>query len=217
MTKLRRITQPSIAILQKLADSEVICVWSFEEGLRVIPLDPESNTYILDDFDNYLSSRVNLSYSCFWPIMNQSRIITGQFGLEDELLDPEPSFFMTRPTRLRLQSFVICLDDEPGVGTPIRRNLFVTLSKFSRKNPVIYRDSVLNLSVTICKLDKFGIWIVQTWPVVKWSGFRMVVWIPDKNMFYGLKVWYLITRSDHMKTGQKTSARQRYSPHYERW
>ena len=43
-------------------------------------------------------------------------------------------------------------------------------------------------NVTIWIPDKSGIQMVQTCPVVKWSGFQMVVWKPDKKcLFYGLK------------------------------
>ena len=36
--------------------------------------------------------------------------------------------------------------------------------------------------------DKSGIWMVQTYPVAKWSGFQMVVWeLDQKCPFYCLK------------------------------
>ena len=42
--------------------------------------------------------------------------------------------------------------------------------------------------VTIWILDKSGIWMIQTYPVVEWSGCQMVVWkIGQKCLFHGLK------------------------------
>ena len=37
---------------KKLADLENICVWNYEKGPWVIRLDLQSNTYILDDYDD---------------------------------------------------------------------------------------------------------------------------------------------------------------------
>ena len=59
--KLRQITQPGIAICQKLADSEIICVWTYEKVPWIIRFNPKSNTYILDDYDDYFSSQVELT------------------------------------------------------------------------------------------------------------------------------------------------------------
>ena len=59
-TKIRRINRPGIAICEKLADSENICVWTYEKGPRSIRLDPESHTYILDDYDDYWMSHLKL-------------------------------------------------------------------------------------------------------------------------------------------------------------
>ena len=56
--KIWRITLPSIAIHQKLADSENIRVWAYEKGPRIIRLNPQSNSYIFDKSDNYWSRRV---------------------------------------------------------------------------------------------------------------------------------------------------------------
>ena len=42
--KLRRITRPGVAIRQKLADSEIICVSTYDKSEVIIPLDPNSNT-----------------------------------------------------------------------------------------------------------------------------------------------------------------------------
>ena len=55
--KLRQITRPR---QKKLADSENICVWTYEKGPRVIWLDLELNTAILDEYDDYKSSRAKL-------------------------------------------------------------------------------------------------------------------------------------------------------------
>ena len=49
-TKIWQITRPGIAIRQKLVNSKNICVWTYEKGPQIICLDPESNTYILDDY-----------------------------------------------------------------------------------------------------------------------------------------------------------------------
>ena len=49
--KIPQITQPRLAIWQKLATSENIGVWTYEKRPRVIRLDLESKTYILDDYD----------------------------------------------------------------------------------------------------------------------------------------------------------------------
>ena len=54
MSKLQRITRSGIAIQQKLTNSENICVCTYEKGPQIIHLDPESHTYILDDYDEYL-------------------------------------------------------------------------------------------------------------------------------------------------------------------
>ena len=43
--KFRQITQPSIAIRLKLANSENSCVWIFEKLPRIIRLDPESRYF----------------------------------------------------------------------------------------------------------------------------------------------------------------------------
>ena len=44
--KLGRITWPRLAIRQKLAASENICVWTFKKRPQVICLESESNTYL---------------------------------------------------------------------------------------------------------------------------------------------------------------------------
>ena len=52
-SKLWQITRLGDAIRQNRADSEIICVWTYEKVPRIICLDPKSNTYILDYYDNY--------------------------------------------------------------------------------------------------------------------------------------------------------------------
>ena len=47
------------------ANPETVCVWTYEKVPRIIGLISEFNTYILDEYDNYLLSPVYLSYSCF--------------------------------------------------------------------------------------------------------------------------------------------------------
>ena len=54
---------------------------SFSWPPSMVYISPHYTSYykfldILDDYDDYLLSRVNSSYSCFWPFMGQSRIIT---------------------------------------------------------------------------------------------------------------------------------------------
>ena len=51
--KLGRITRPPLAIRQKLAASENIRVWTYEKRPRVIRLESESNTCILDEYGEY--------------------------------------------------------------------------------------------------------------------------------------------------------------------
>ena len=46
---------------KKLAASPIICVWTYKQGPRVIWLDLESNTNILDKSFEYLSSQVESS------------------------------------------------------------------------------------------------------------------------------------------------------------
>ena len=58
VTKLRGITGPGISIRQKLADSEIICVWTYKKVPQIILCDPELLINILDDYDDYLLSRV---------------------------------------------------------------------------------------------------------------------------------------------------------------
>ena len=51
--KLGQIIRPWIAIRLKLADSEIICVGTYEKVVGIIRLNPESNTYILDEYGKY--------------------------------------------------------------------------------------------------------------------------------------------------------------------
>ena len=62
-------------------------------------------------------------------------------------------------------------------------------------------------TVTIWVQDKSGIQMVQTFPVVEWSGFWMVVRKLDKNvcfMVFQFRMVCLIMWSVHIKTGQKS-------------
>ena len=52
-SKIRQITRPHLAIQQKLSALENIRVWNYEKRPQVICLDLESNTYILNDYDDY--------------------------------------------------------------------------------------------------------------------------------------------------------------------
>ena len=58
VTKLPQITGPGISNHQKIADSEIICVWTYEKVPQIICLDPELHTNILEDYDDYLLIRV---------------------------------------------------------------------------------------------------------------------------------------------------------------
>ena len=51
--KLGRIIQPWNTIRLKLANSEIICVGTYEKVVRIIRLNPELNTYILDEYGKY--------------------------------------------------------------------------------------------------------------------------------------------------------------------
>ena len=50
LIKIQQITRPLLTIQKKLADSENICVWTYEKGPQVIWLDLKSNTNILDKY-----------------------------------------------------------------------------------------------------------------------------------------------------------------------
>ena len=58
-TKYRRILQPGIAIRLKFADSSIIRVWTYKQLPRSIRYSPDLNTYILDEYDEYLGIRDN--------------------------------------------------------------------------------------------------------------------------------------------------------------
>ena len=51
--KLWRITRLGVAIRQKLANSEIICVSTYDKSMVIICLDPNLNNYILDDYGDY--------------------------------------------------------------------------------------------------------------------------------------------------------------------
>ena len=53
--QLRLILRPGIAIRLKFAASWIIRVWTCDEFPRSIRFDPESNTYILGEYDKYMS------------------------------------------------------------------------------------------------------------------------------------------------------------------
>ena len=50
---IRQITRPRLAIGQKLAALGIIRVWTYEKVGRVIRLESESNTCILDEYGEY--------------------------------------------------------------------------------------------------------------------------------------------------------------------
>ena len=50
--KLWLKTRPGIAIGQKLADSEIICLWTYEKVPQIIRLDPKLNCILWLDFDS---------------------------------------------------------------------------------------------------------------------------------------------------------------------
>ena len=45
--KLRQIDRPGVAIRQKLADSEIICVSTFDKSMVISCLDPDLNNYFM--------------------------------------------------------------------------------------------------------------------------------------------------------------------------
>ena len=47
------IARPHFAIRQKLVASGIICAWTYEKVGRVIRLETESNTCILDEYGEY--------------------------------------------------------------------------------------------------------------------------------------------------------------------
>ena len=83
------------------------------------------------------------------------------------------------------------------------------------KNSTSYYSVYNNLQGSK-RLNTVTIWIslssiqmVQSSPVVKWSGFQMVVWKMAKKIFFMVKIsrfWMvcLITWSDHLKTRHKS-------------
>ena len=62
INKIQQITRPRLAIQKKLG---IWKIFVYEKGPRVIRLDLESNTNILDEYFEYLPSRVKQNYSCF--------------------------------------------------------------------------------------------------------------------------------------------------------
>ena len=48
-----KIQRPRFAFRQKLTASGIICVWTYEKVGRVIRLESESNTCILDEYGEY--------------------------------------------------------------------------------------------------------------------------------------------------------------------
>ena len=53
LIKIRRITQPPLAIRLKLAASGIIRIWTYEKVGRVFRLEFKSNTCILDKDGEY--------------------------------------------------------------------------------------------------------------------------------------------------------------------
>ena len=127
LSKLRRITRPHLAIPQKLAALGIICVWTYEKVVRVTRLEPESNSYnepVCNPFvcGNQVTTKYDLSpvSSPILPCCKYDRVHLTQNR-------PRSINFMTQ---LRLQSFGICLNGEPRVGTPLRRNLELSWNSF---------------------------------------------------------------------------------------
>ena len=48
--KLRQINWQGVAIRQKLAGSEIICISTYVKSMVIIRLNPNLNNYILDDY-----------------------------------------------------------------------------------------------------------------------------------------------------------------------
>ena len=75
-SKIRRITWLRFAIRQKLADSGIIRVWTYEKVGRVIQLESESNTCILDKYGEYFSSRTEVFlFSTIYGLYLKTRLI----------------------------------------------------------------------------------------------------------------------------------------------
>ena len=130
--KLGRITRPLLAIRQKLAASKNIREWTL--WIKTPSYSPWPRVEYLY-FGRLWRLLVKLSqikpnYSCFQPFMGHSQIIT---WYSTSILQ----FSDSAPTRLRLQSFIICLDDEPRVGTPLRRFWFKPSLAMTLTRPVL--------------------------------------------------------------------------------
>ena len=100
--KLWWILRPGITFRLKFADSSIFRVWTYKNLPRSIWYSPDLNTYILDEFDEFLSKRISSNYLCFWPFVGQSQIIIQiwliiqkwpNFILEIEYSNLKPSFF----------------------------------------------------------------------------------------------------------------------------
>ena len=85
-----RILWPVIAIRLKFAASWIIRVWTYNEFPRSIRFDPESNTYILGEYDI--------------------------FALRSNTSTSNHHFFASSTIRLRLQGFVIRFDDKSWIS-----------------------------------------------------------------------------------------------------
>ena len=109
-------TSNHLVIRLKFADSSIICVWNFDNLTQSIHFDLESNTYILGEYDEYLYSIDNSKMAEYYSIL-------GQILFEVEYFNREPSFFASPTIRLRLQRFVIRLDDKSQSGTQLHRSL----------------------------------------------------------------------------------------------
>ena len=86
--KIRRITWPHFAIRQKLASSGIIRVWIYEKVGRVIWLESELNTCILDEYGEYstqystrYSTRPRITWPRFIIFTNRDRLNLGYKAL----------------------------------------------------------------------------------------------------------------------------------------
>ena len=121
-------------------------IWKTDPVVKCEPLSYSSK---IRRFINYLCMelwQINPKYSLrprveYLYLIDNSKMaeyysILGQILFEVEYFNREPSFFASPTIRLRLQRFVIRLDDKSQSGTQLHRSL-VKWSKYLSKSPVL--------------------------------------------------------------------------------
>ena len=93
-TKIWRITRLRLAIQQKLAALENICVWTYKRRPRVIRLDFELNTYILDDYFERCPKSVKKHDLLYNYILSHQRNCLHSHGIKGTLHQPPPPEIM---------------------------------------------------------------------------------------------------------------------------